>query len=117
MCFYYLERPENKLNCFETFTLYLAVMINFAWVTLASFLSVTTLFKKFEVEFPGDEVIWAVIAVVLAYSVFYLSAIIYKHFFYGAVFIYYNFMLFGKYVILIADSGKRLFYALFEIYV
>ena len=106
MCFYYLERPENRLGCFESFTLYLAVMINFGWVTCASILSVTTTLIFFEIDLPGDDVLWGICVIVVAYAIFYLAAIIYGHFFYGVVFVYFTFALFLRYISLIMENGK-----------
>jgi uncharacterized membrane protein YdbT with pleckstrin-like domain len=81
-------------------------MINYGWITIASILSVTTSLKYFEVELYGYEVLWAVGIIVVAYAIFYLSAIIYGHFFYGIVFAFYNFCLFLKYIDLIMENGK-----------
>lgn len=106
MCFYYFEKKEVKLNCFETFTLYPAVMLNFGWVTIASTLSVSVALLKFEMEFPGDDVLWAVASLAIVYSLFFLSALIYNTFLYGMVFVYYSFCLFLRYIFVVMDSGN-----------
>jgi hypothetical protein len=81
-------------------------MINFGWVTCASILSVTTTMIYFEMDLIGDNVLWAISVIVVAYAIFYLAAIIYGHFFYGLVFVYFNFALFLRYIHLIMENGK-----------
>ena len=113
MCFYYLRRPENDLNCFETLTLYIAVMLNFGWVTIATILSITTTLIKFEVDLPGDDVIWSVLILMIAYGLFYLSSILYHNFIYEMVFVAFNFTLFLKYMFLIVENGNIYFISIY----
>ena len=81
-------------------------MLNFGWVICATLLSVATTLLKFEIDLPGDDVLWGVFVIIFAYGVFFLGAIVFHHFIFGMVFVFYTFSLFLKYIDLIMENGK-----------
>ena len=80
----------------EIFTLRVAVLINFGWVTIASILGVAVCFKKFKTHFSNEEV-WAIVILCVALVIFTVNSVLYGDFLYGGVFVYTMICLFAMY--------------------
>ena len=87
----------------EYFILRPTVVINLAWIILASFLSIGVLFKKFEVVFKNES-IWAISGLVLLFCLFGLNSWKYGDLFFGGVYVYFCFALHDKYNKLAEES-------------
>ena len=83
-----LTNCTNELYLGEKMTIYVAIMINFAWVTIASIVAVAVTFKKFEVNF-NHESTWAIGVLCIAFCIFSYSSWLYGELLYGGVFVCY----------------------------
>lgn len=99
-----LEDKKKPLFLREYLILRPTVVINLAWVILATFLSIGVLFKKFEVTFKNES-IWAISGLIVLFFLFALNSWKFGDLFFGGVFVYFGLALHDKYNKL-ANQGK-----------
>lgn len=101
-----LSNPAKPLFLREIFTVRVAVLLNFGWVTVASILAFSVCFKKFQTPF-ANESIWAIAILCVALFIFVLNSVLYGGFIVGGVFVFVNVTLFSKYTELYEESKRN----------
>ena len=83
------------------------ILLNLAWVILASFLSIGVVLKRFNVKIENES-IWAISGLSILLLLFAFNSWKYGEFLFGAVYVYFCFALFDKYFKLSRDCKKIL---------
>jgi hypothetical protein len=92
----------------------MAFYINLGWAIISTFISVSTTFKHFEIEFMGEEYYWGIGTLGVMFLLFALSAVIYGDFLPSSVFMFYCFGLYVKFSQMNDKEGIFIFLFIFR---